>query len=555
MIKEQYIRYTGVAGTALLFGALLLYFYDQTLSGRVFGFALAGVVALTLWILLAPQDLRGWLSGRQAAGGSTSLILTIMFTSFVIVVYNFVDRQNITLDYTYSESFSLNNPSLNTINRLKSSGGRMRLVGFFPRGNLREQEAADILLRQFDQTGGANIEVQFIDPDEEPLLASQYAYTEYIALSRGGEQTALYVSFINSDGQPDRNSIRPIWPINERSISTTIAQLMNTYDTFVYFTTGHTELDIESQADTGLGRAAAALNVLNIATAKVNLLTDDIPQNAAALIIAGNSSPFVPEEVEKIADYLENRDGRLIILANPPYVDATFGGESLPLLADSPLGTYLGERYGVYPQDTLVVDNGSSFDSEFNPVIASMNLMHPIMENITADTGIVFSLATSFRFTEEPQGSQSAYNRSVFVGSSNDSYGETSLQLLPSGTLTSFDPSADPRGPLMMGVSVSETNEINMEPGTRIVLVGDIDWVSNEFITNFPGNATLWANMVSWVIGSPDIVSIDAVIDPYILPIEATVQERQRISIITTLVIPGLVLLMGGIVWFVRRRY
>jgi hypothetical protein len=555
MLPERYVRYLGLVGTACLFIALLLYLYDQNLSNRAFALLASGIIALGTWITFAPDDVRGWLSGRQAASASTSLILFLAFSAFVILVYDQVDRQNITLDLTYSESFTLNAPSLSVIQRVQAQGATMRLVGFFPRANLREQETADILLRQFDQQGDQNIEVRFIDPNEEPLVAQQYAYNEYIALSNpSGDQTALFVSLVNAQGLPDSNTIRPIWPIDERSISTAIAQLLNTNDTRIYFTTGHAEFDIESQAGTGLNRAVGALGALSISAGKINLLTDDIPADAAALVIAGNSAPFVAEEVAKIADYLENRKGRLIVLANPPYVDATFGGVSTPLLPDSPLGEYLWAQYGIRPQADLVVDFGSSFESEFIPVVARMELFHPIMQDLTNDTAVVFSLATSFSIPSDPQGSQGLYSRVPLLVSSDNSYGETTLQLLPSGTLSEFEEASDLRGPLIMGVAVSETNEINLEPGTRIAMVGDVDWLTNDFITRFPGNAALWAGIVTWAIGSPDMVTIDAVANPYILPIEATEQERQRISLLTTLVLPSAVLVLGVGVWYLRRR-
>jgi hypothetical protein len=553
-IAEEALRWLGVGGTALLFAALVLYLYQGELQGPAFMLLALGLAGLALWMVFAPDDLRGWLTGRRAAGGSTSFILLIAFTAFVVTAYAWVDRLSITVDLTNTQKFSLSIPSQETMASLERSGLRMRLIGFFPRSALREQEAADIILRQYDETGGEAMELVYVDPDQDPLTAQQYAYRDYIVFSDGGQGAAVFVSFIDEAGQVDLGSIRPIVSLDERTVSSTIAEMINVSDKVLYFTTGHAELDIESLADTGLSRAVSALGPLNLRAARLNLLTDDIPADAAGMVIAGGATPFLPEEVDKLAAYLAG-GGRLILLANPPYVDATFGGLSEPAMPDSPLGQYLWNEYGIRLRPDLVVDEASSFDSPFSPVPATYNFSHPIIAALAGNTALVFILARSIEFAQTPSGPQLAYNLAPLMASSDESYGETSLRVLPTGTLTEFDPATDPLGPLNLAAVVWEKNEVNLEPGTRLVVVGDVDWITNQYIINLPSNGLLWAEMAEWVTGSPQLVNADDVsIRPELIPIFASEQERQQISVLTTLILPGLVLVLGAGVSYLRRR-
>lgn len=549
MMREGWLRAAGVVGTLGLCAGLLLFFYDGELSGRALALAAVGIAGLSLWIIFAPDDLRGWISGRQAAAGTTSVIVTILFASVIMVIYVQAARQNATVDFTSDERYTLSPPSLNVIRQVQALGRPIRLVGFYPRSMLREREAADIILRQYDAEGGDLIEVRYVDPDEEPLVARAYAYN---ALE--SKQDAIFVSFVLPNGEPDTPSIRYVGSLDERQISTTIFNLITVTQTKFYFTTGHGELDIASQAGTGLNRAAGVLeDLFNIQVGTVNLLTDNIPEDANALIIAGPASPFDQTEVDKIAAFV-GAGGRLMIMANPPYVDATFGGTSVPVMQDSALGKYLWETFGVRFRDDLIVDEASSFDTAFNPIPAAYNASHEIMRDFGANTAIVFSLARSIELVEAASGGQSAFIRQPLMFSSEDAYGERTLQTIQAGTLTEFDPQTDVQGPLVIAASVRGANELVNEDTTRLVLVGDIDWLTNDFVVRFDGNALLWAAAAQWLGGTAEMTLIDPAIQRDILPITATEQERQRVSVVTTLVMPLLVLLVGAGVWFWRRR-
>lgn len=554
-LRQQIIRAAGIVGTLAIVVALGFFINDGELSANVFIPFVLGITGLGIWIGLAPEEIGGWISGRQAAAGTASIIVTVIFIAAVIFAYAQADRQNITVDFTAGERFSLNAPSLETINRVVSIEVPLRFVGFYPRQTLRDREAADIILRQYDQEGGEFIEVEYVDPDEEPLLAQTYGY-DVVNNANG----AVFVSFVLPNGEPDLGSITWVTSIDERTISTTISNLITVSDVKIYFTTGHTEYDIDSNSVTGLVVAQEYLRrALGIQSEKLNLLTEGtIPEDATALAVIGPNSPFDQSEVDLIAEFVANGGG-LLVLANPPFVDTEFGGTGDTFLIDSPFNTFLWEEFGVRFAETLMVDQGSSFANEFNPVPAFYGNQE-IVNDLSADTTLVLSLARSLEVVPEPQNDQQArYLREPLMFSSEDSYGESELQLVRSGTLTEFDTETDIQGPLPMGVAVRTLGELEEENTPRVVLIGDADWATNDFISRTGGNSLLWDGVMRWVTQDPTFEELGeegggVIVRRDLLPITATDQERQRIAALTNIGLPGLILAIGLLVWFIRRR-
>ncbi|NJL93209.1 MAG: GldG family protein [Anaerolineae bacterium] len=548
LIPKPWARMAGVAGVGLLLVALFGYLLADDLTGAVVGLLAAGLAALSAWVLLVPEDLQNWLSGRQAAAGTTSVVLLGMFIALWVVIYDQIDRQDLTADFTRVARYTLNEPSQRAIDRIRRAERPVRIVGFYPRQSLRDQEAADIILRQYDELGGALIDVRFIDPDEEPILASLYGYN----LRRGDDPTALFVSFLDEEGNPDLPSVRFIGGPNERDISTALLQMVTEGEAVLYFVTGHNELALSSQAGTGLSRVANALVELQMGFGEVNLLTEEVPEDADVLVIPGPSSAFEPQEVERVRAFVE-RGGDLLVLGNPPFIDSTFGGSNTTFLLDDPLNQFFWEEFGVRMGENLVVDEGASVDSPFNPV-PGINAQHDMFLGVPP-SNIILVLARSIEFVPQPTNArQASYSRELLLFSSEESYAETTLTTFESGALSAFDPGQDVRGPLPLGVAVRSISELQRQDGTRAVFIGDVDWMRNEILTAVPGHADLLFSVLGWLTGTTDAALIDAISDTTLLPISATDQERQRISILTTLVVPGLVLAVGGLVWVARRR-
>ena len=538
----------GILGGAVLVLGALLYLALGTATVAVFACILVGATGITLWMWWAPDDFRAWLTGRQTRYGTASVVVTILFAGLVAAAYLLADRANLTADLTGVQRYSLNRPTLETIDQLEARGFRVRLVGFFSARKLREQEAADLLLRQYDAHGGSTIEVEYVDPDERPEVARSYGY-------QAGQDGSIYLVLIGADGQPVPNAMpRFVGPASEREITTALRTLVAAGRFKVYFTTGHGELDIRRSDDASISRLAVSLIDAGIAAEQLSLLSvleTGIPEDASAVMIVGARGRFTAEEVRVLDDYIQ-RGGRLAIFTDPPQVDEGTALTNTFLEEGSPFSDYLWNEFGVRPLDALIVQTSPYYTNEFTPVI-NATVPHPLL-NLAQDQPVIMSWVRPFELASEPVERQALYVREPLFYSSADSYGETGLRELMETYRIEYNSGRDLPGPLPVGVTVRRPAEGQLEAQPRLVLIGDSDLVSNQFVQNLPGNVWLWTDLVDWLTGYVQAVSFTPLSDPGLLSLVLSDQQRTTIALITLLGMPGAVLAVGAAVWWYRRR-
>ena len=86
----------------------------------------------------------------------------------------------------------------------------------------------------------------------------------------------------------------------------------------------------------------------------------------------------------------------------------------------------------------------------------------------------------------------------------------------------------------------------------RLIVVGDADFASNSFFP-YMSNADLVLGMVAWLIGEERAPTMKPPVE--VLPtVTLTVAQVRGILIVTVLILPGMVALVGGGVWWRRRR-
>lgn len=537
-----------VAGSLALVAAAVIYLLTGEVSTAVFLCVLIGVGGLGLWMAWAPGEFRAWIGGRQTRYGTTSVFVTILFAGLVIAVTMLAGRANLTADLTGVQRYTLNRPTLDTIEQVEARGFRVRLVGFFSGRTLREREQADLLLRQYDARGGDTIQVQYVDPDERPEVARAYGY-------QAGQDGSIFLVLLGADGQPlPTASPRLIGPASERDITTALRTLVSAGRFKIYFTTGHGELDIRRTDDASISRLAVSLIDAGIAAEQLSLLdvlNTGIPEDASAVMIAGARARFTDEEVALLGDYLQ-RGGRLAIFTDPPLVDEGAALTNTFLEEGSPFSDYLWNEFGVRPRDALLIQSAPYYTNEFTPVI-SATLPHPLLA-LAQDQQVIMSWVRPFDLVAEPSERQRLYLREPLFASSSDSYGETALQELADTYRIEYNAGRDLSGPLVVGVTVRRAGESQLDASPRLVLIGDSDIVSNRFVQNLPGNVWFWTDLVDWLTGYVQAVSFTPVSDTSLLNLVVSDQQRSTIAVITMLVLPGFVLALGAAVWWYRRR-
>lgn len=537
-----------VIGSVALVSGALLALIQGGVTTAVFACALIGVAGLSLWMLWAPGEFRAWISGRQTRYGTTSIFVTILFAGLVIAITMLAERANLTADLTGVQRYSLNSPTLQTIERVAARDYRVQLAGFFSGRTLRQREAADLLLRQYDAQGGETIEVVYIDPDAQPDVARAYGY-------QAGQDASIYLALLDADGRLlDTFSPRLIGPASERDITTALRALVSAGQFKIYFTSGHGELDIRRTDDANISRLAVSLLDAGIAVEQLSLLdvlNSGIPEDASAVMIVGARTRFTGEEVALLDEYLQ-RGGRLAIFTDPPQVDEGTALTNTFLEEGSPLSNYLWDEFGVRPLDALLIQSAPYYLNEFTPVIDA-TLPHALLA-LTQDQQVVMSWVRPFALADDPADRQALYVREPLFASSENSYGETGLQTLLETSRIEYNSGRDLTAPLVVGVTVRRTGESQLDAAPRLALIGDSDLVSNQFVQSLPGNVWFWTDLVDWLTGYVESVSFTPITDPTMLNLLLSDQQRSTIAVITMVILPGTVLALGAAVWWYRRR-
>jgi ABC-type uncharacterized transport system involved in gliding motility auxiliary subunit len=122
-----------------------------------------------------------------------------------------------------------------------------------------------------------------------------------------------------------------------------------------------------------------------------------------------------------------------------------------------------------------------------------------------------------------------------------------------SGEQPEFNEETDAMGPLALGflVFTSPTDESEQEEGTAIIVLGDSDFASNSHFYN-GNNSDLFLSSVNWLTVGEELISIDRKVVSFRRLIVGP-EEETFIKFSSIGLLPLLVLIAGGIIWWRRR--
>ena len=92
-----------------------------------------GVLALLMWVLIAPEQAKAALTGRTARFGGTSLLVTLVLLVALIGVYVIVRNLNLRADLTQTDTFSLSTESESAIQALAAdpNAPNIKMLAFY----------------------------------------------------------------------------------------------------------------------------------------------------------------------------------------------------------------------------------------------------------------------------------------------------------------------------------------------------------------------------------------------------------------------------------------
>jgi ABC-type uncharacterized transport system involved in gliding motility auxiliary subunit len=464
-----------------------------------------GLVLVASYAVLRPDDLREMLTGRQVRYGGNALLASLAVIGIAALV-NFLgaeyDRR---LDLTETGQYSL---SQQTKQILAGLGEPVHVTAFMA-PSAPQAESVRNLLEEYQYVSDS-IDYRFVDPDREPAVARQYGITSYGVLI-----------FEQGDRQQET------FAVDEQSITSAILKVSETESRKVYFTTGHGEHSPDESGNNGYTQVKSLLERDNDETDLLNLqtITDTLPADADAIIVAGPQVPFASEEAQQLEDYLAD-DGKLMVMADP---GVETGLE--PLLQEAGLQL---------DQDVVVDPVQSFFGDPLTPLVTQFRF-HTITKDLGGLT-VFFPLARSVSRAGEPP---AGVTITELMQTSSQSWGETNLE----GQQAQRD-ADDLEGPLTLAAAVSGPES------SRIAVFGDADFVSDGVLGqvrgNF-GNPDLFRNTVNWLTESEELIAIGPK-PPENRQIRPLTGGQQTLLLVTLAgLLPLSILAAGAVVWWNRR--
>lgn len=528
-----------IGGASLLIGIIGLIWQGGLTSFIMVTLAI-GAAAIGLWALMAPQEFIGFISGRKILYGTSAVFSTLLLIGIVALAFVILQRAVLTLDMTADQRFSLSQTTMDVLGRVDRD---IQITGFYSSEGLLLREVDDQFFRLYEVASNGRIRRRYINPDEEPGIAANFAQ-RFGGLSDGD----LFISYLDTNRNVDMNTAArvPRGSRQERDITEAIARLLVSGSIKVYFEFSHGELDPLDASQQGISGLNAGVEESGLLTAPLNLgelaaSGGRIPDDASAVMMARPITDLSNEEIAVIDEYLQ-RGGGLFIMADALLNENAF------LRQDSPFNQYLWENYGIRALDMIVVDPGASQRTEVDIIgaaVATGTDLGVRLDPATAPT--LFRIARAI----DVQRDNPPTNNGWIVASSPQSYGEINLRGVMETNTWGFDSSQDVPGPHNIAAW-----SWDQDTDARIILVGDSDFVTNGYVceTCPIGNAILFTDALSWLTRFDEQIRFSPQIYSTGPLIFISTQTLDLIAFLTVIVMPGLVLFTGSFVWWRRNR-
>lgn len=424
------------------------------------------------------------------------------------------------LSYQYHIFGDVTQDSRNTVSEsslaiLEQMKGPVSITAFAPDDEVFRQNIKKFIARY--QRTKSDIQLNFINAATDPKLAQEAGIK-----AKGGELVIAY----------QKRSEHLIPPYAEQELTNVLMRLSRTHQQAVMLLSGHGERSFNSMNNPDFGAFAKQLTAKGFNLSSVNLtVKKDLHTNGAMLVIASPKEIVTATEVAKIKKYLDG------------------GGNLLWLLDDEHLHGLddIAKYIGLEVAQGVVVDKSSAgFGGDLKMAFGVQYGDHPVTENFKIRTSFLDARKITAHGTYE-----NGWKVQDLVHVAANGWLETTPFTQESDyKKITFDNKNDVPGPINIALAIERKYG---KKGQRVVVVGNANFLSNAFIIN-GGNLDLGLNMVNWLAGDDNLISIQpAILKDSNLNITAE-SNYKPVFIGFQIILPLGLLIFGVLTWWKRRK-
>jgi len=509
----------GVAGVVPLLAGLLSNFsQDRWDLASLIPVIIGAVLVVTGLGMNLPTIVRGILTKKALIG--TNVIFMVLLAAAILGLVSYLNARHYRrFDVTQLRRYTLSEKTRNILKGLKEP---VRVTTLFTeaRAVALYEEIVDLLEEYKYQNDNISLEHidSFFEPAKVQALATRLntdatGLTGDSVVFESGDRRkdVTYSDMVKLPPPPSPYQYQyepePPQLIAEAAFTEAILSVSEPRQTPIYFLTGHGERSINDYESNGLSDLLKALKRENYRVEELNLLEEKkIPEDCELLIAPSTAAPLSNELFVLISEYLAN-GGRLLAMFEPLSSRVRESGLEMLLSA-----------YGIRVRNDVQVVNymGVAMGAKLlsYEVIVDGYTPHKVTEGLEGRASLLTSACVVDAF---PGADQMGYRASVLFRAPPSAWGERDYGK-QAGSIN-FDRDVDEKGPVALAVAVEpkdegaageEAPEMGEESGAgqaqttdgpKIVAFGDVDFVSNKFLFNVPGNLDLVLNAVNWLAG------------------------------------------------------
>lgn len=445
------------------------------------------------------------------------------------------------------------------------------------------------LLEEYTIYSAGNVSVEYIDPADDPMTQQKLRFMgiPQVRLNTIEKDKAaianIYMGLAVLYG--DNKEIMPTFSdisTFEYDLTSKILRVTSDNIRTIGFLTGHGGPDLQQ----GLSTAGQVLKEQYYTVPVDTAGGQKIPENIAALVVASPKA-LSDRDLFEIDQYLMS-GGKIIFMVDAIELDPRGGMRGTPL--NSPINNLI-EHYGVRIEPTLVLDqlnaNASFKSGMYNLFIPYPFWVRTIRQNVKGDHPTINNLESMvFPWTSPLMiDKEKTRDKTVSVLARSTDYAWTESEPFDLSPREDYLPPEDQLKSRVLACALSgkfssyftgkeipkpektekeEPNEtvtaadnrtlIPHSPETRIVVVGNSNFASDNFAAQFEGNIAFFQNVIDWFAIGDDLIGIRSR-ESGDRPL-AVVSDRTKVVVryLNTFAVPALVALFGLFQLFLRKR-